>query len=65
MNLVNHEGLSIIQIADLARKISIEKVNIKFLKELDDDPLRRKPSFLIAQKDLDWKQKSCLRGIET
>ncbi len=43
MNLGNPEELSILQITNLIRNTSIEKVNLKFLKELKDDPIRRKP----------------------
>ena len=35
----------------------MEKVKIKFLKELEDDPLRRKPSIDLARKELNWEPK--------
>ena len=57
MNLGNPEELSIIQIANLIRNSSIEKVSLKFLKGLEDDPLRRKPSIYLAQKELNWEPK--------
>ena len=57
MNLGNPEELSILQITNLIRKISIEKVNLKFSKEIEDDPLRRKPSIYLAQKELNWEPK--------
>ena len=57
MNLGNPEELSILQITNLIRNISIEKVNLKFLKEIEDDPLRRKPSIYLAQKELNWEPK--------
>ena len=57
MNLGNPEELSILQITNLIRNISIEKVNLKFLKALEDDPLRRKPSIYLAQKELNWEPK--------
>jgi len=57
MNLGNPEELSVLQIANLIRSISIKKLNLKFLKELEDDPLRRKPSIDLAQKELRWKPK--------
>ena len=57
MNLGNPEELSILQIANLIRSSSIKKVKFRFLKEIEDDPLRRKPSIDLAQKELNWKQK--------
>ena len=57
MNLGNPEELSILQITNLIRNISIEKVNLKFLKALDDDPLRRKPDIYLAKKELNWEPK--------
>ena len=57
MNLGNPEELSILEIANMIRKTSIKKVNLKFLKGLEDDPLRRKPSIAIAKKELNWKPK--------
>ena len=57
MNLGNPEELSILQIANLIRSRAIKKVNLRFLKELEDDPLRRKPSIELAQKELNWKPK--------
>ena len=57
MNLGNPEELSILQIANLIRSKSRKKVNIKFLKRLEDDPLRRKPSIDFAQSELNWKPK--------
>ena len=57
MNLGNPEELSILQITNLIRNISIKKVNLKFLKALDDDPLRRKPDIYLAKKELNWEPK--------
>ena len=57
MNLGNPEELSILQITNLIRNISIQKVNLKFLKALEDDPLRRKPDIYLAQKELNWEPK--------
>jgi len=57
MNLGNPEELSVLQIADLIRKTSIKKVNLKFLKGLEDDPLRRKPLISLAEKELNWRPK--------
>ena len=57
MNLGNPEELSILKIANLIRSTSIKKVNLTFLKELEDDPLRRKPSITLAQQELGWKPK--------
>tara|TARA_Y100001960_G_C13979568_1_gene496887 strand:+ start:92 stop:277 length:186 start_codon:yes stop_codon:yes gene_type:complete len=34
---------------------SYKKGNLRFLKELEDDPLRRKPLIDLAQKELNWK----------
>ena len=65
MNLGNPEELSILQIANLIRSSSNKKVNLKFLKELEDDPLRRKPSIYLAQKELNWQPKIMLKeGLE-
>ncbi len=57
MNLGNPEELSILEITNLIRNTSIEKVNLQFLKELEDDPLRRKPSIRLARKELNWEPK--------
>jgi len=57
INLGNPEELSVLQIANLIRSKSIKKVNIRFLKGLEDDPLRRKPSIDLAQKELNWRPK--------
>ena len=32
-------------------------MNLKFIKELEDDPLRRKPSIDLARKELNWQPK--------
>ena len=32
-------------------------MNLKFLKELEDDPLRRKPLIDLARKELNWEPK--------
>ena len=57
MNLGNPEELSILEIANLIRRESIKELNLKFLKELEDDPLRRKPSIDLARKELNWRPK--------
>ena len=65
INLGNPEELSILQVANLIRNSSIEKLNLKFSKELEDDPLRRKPSIDLAQKELNWKPKMMFnQGLE-
>ena len=57
MNLGNKEEISILEIANLIRVNSTKKINLKFLKELEDDPLRRKPSLELARKALNWEAK--------
>ena len=57
MNLGNKEEISILEIANLIRINSTKKINLKFLKELEDDPLRRKPSLELARKALNWEAK--------
>ena len=57
INLGNPEELSILEIANIIRRKSIKKVNLKFLNKLEDDPLRRKPSIDLAWKELNWKPK--------
>ncbi len=57
MNLGNPEELSILEIANLIRSESIKKVNLKFLEEIEDDPLRRKPSIDLAKRELNWRPK--------
>ena len=57
INLGNPEELSILQITNIIRKTSIQKLNLKFLNELEDDPLRRKPSINLARKELNWEPK--------
>ena len=65
MNLGNPEELSILQVANLIRNSSFKKLNLKFSKELEDDPLRRKPSIDLAQKELNWKPKMMFnQGLE-
>ncbi len=60
MNLGNTEELSVLEIANLIRSNSIKKVSLKFLNELEDDPLRRKPSIDLARKELNWNPKIML-----
>ena len=57
MNLGNPEELSILQVANLIRNSSIKKLNLKFSKALEDDPLRRKPSIDLARRELNWEPK--------
>ena len=57
INLGNPEELSILKIANLIKETSIKKVNLMFLKGLEDDPFRRKPSIDLAQKELNWNPK--------
>ena len=57
INLGNPEELSILQITNIIRKKSIKKLNLKFLNELEDDPLRRKPSINLARQELNWEPK--------
>ena len=57
INLGNPEELSILQITNIIRKTSIQKLNLKFLNELEDDPLRRKPSINLARQELNWEPK--------
>ena len=57
MNLGNPEELSILEIANMIRNKSRKKVDLKFLNELEDDPLKRKPLIELAQKELNWKPK--------
>tara|TARA_B100000700_G_scaffold147093_1_gene163924 strand:- start:56 stop:1003 length:948 start_codon:yes stop_codon:yes gene_type:complete len=65
MNLGNPEELSILEIANMIRNKSKEKINLRFSNQLDDDPLRRRPSIELAQKELNWKPKILLNdGLE-
>ena len=57
MNLGNPEELSILEITNLIRNTSIKKVNLKFGKELEDYPFRRKLSIYLARKELNWESK--------
>ena len=57
INLGNPEELSILQITNIIRKTSIQKLNLKFLNEIEDDPLRRKPSINLARQELNWEPK--------
>ena len=61
INLGNPEELSILQITNIIRKTSIQKLNLKFLNELEDDPLRRKPSINLARQELNWEPKIMLK----
>ena len=57
INLGNPEELSILQITKIIRNTSIHRLNLKFLNELEDDPLRRKPSINLARQELNWEPK--------
>ena len=57
INLGNPEELSILQITNIIRNTSIQKLNLKFLNGLEDDPLRRKPSINLAKQELNWEPK--------
>ncbi len=60
MNLGNPEELSISEIANLIRSMSDKKVNLNFLKALEDDPFRRKPEISLANKELGWQPRIML-----
>ena len=60
MNLGNEEEISVREVANLIRSESTKKVNLKFFKELEDDPFMRKPSLELALKELNWKPKIML-----
>ena len=57
INIGNPEELSILQITNIIRNTSIQKLNLKFLNQLEDDPLRRKPSINLARQELNWEPK--------
>jgi len=57
MNSGDPEELSILEITNLIRNTSIKKVNLKFGKELEDYPFRRKLSIYLARKELNWESK--------
>ena len=65
MNLGNPEELSILDITTLIRETSIKNLNLKFLKALEDDPLRRKPAIYLARKELNWEPRIMFKeGLE-
>ena len=61
INLGNSEQFSILQIINSTRNKSVEKVNLKFSKEIEYDPLKRKLPLYFAQKELNWDPKIMLR----
>ena len=44
-------------LCDYGTRYASKVFNLKFLKELADDPLRRKPSINLARKELNWQPK--------
>ena len=65
INLGNPEELSVLEIANMIRHKSNQKLDLKFLNQLEDDPLRRRPSIDIAQQELNWKPKISFKdGLE-
>lgn len=65
INLGSQEELSILNLAKLIKKKINDKVDIVFLKELEDDPIRRQPDTDLAVKLLKWKAKTPIEdGLE-
>ena len=65
INLGSQEELSILNLAKLIKKKINDKVEIVYLKELEDDPIRRQPDTDLAVKLLKWKAKTPIEdGLE-
>lgn len=57
-NLGNEEEFTILELAEVVKKITGSGSEIKFVEELpEDDPLRRKPDISKAKRVLDWEPK--------
>lgn len=57
-NLGNEEEFTILELAEVVKKITGSGSEIKFVEELpEDDPLRRKPDISKAKKVLNWEPK--------
>ena len=65
INLGSQEELSILNLAKLIKKKINDKIDIVFMKQLEDDPIRRQPDTDLAVKLLNWKAKTLIEdGLE-
>ena len=65
INLGSQEELSILTLAKLIKKKINDKVDIVYMKQLEDDPIRRQPDTDLAVKLLNWKAKTLIEdGLE-
>ena len=65
INLGSQEELSILTLAKLIKKKINDKVDIVYMKQLEDDPIRRQPDTDLAVKLLKWKAKTPIEdGLE-
>ena len=65
INLGSQEELSILNLAKLIKKKINDKIDIVFMKQLEDDPIRRQPDTDLAVKLLNWKAKTLIDdGLE-
>ncbi len=65
INIGSSNEKSIIYIAKKIIKMTNSKSDIILKNKLQDDPIKRKPSLLLAKRDLNWQQKTSLfKGLE-
>jgi UDP-glucuronate decarboxylase len=55
INLGNNAEISIKDLAQIIKKMTMSKSKITFKKLPDDDPKKRKPDLSLANKELSWK----------
>ena len=56
-----NEEYSIIDLANLIIKISKSNIGIRYASQINDEPLRRKPNILLANKTLKWYPKYSIK----
>ena len=57
VNIGNPNEMTILELAELVKKLSGSKSEISFKPILEDDPERRKPDISVAKKELKWEPK--------
>ena len=57
VNIGNPNEMTILELAELVKKLSNSKSEIVFKSILEDDPERRKPDISLAKKTLNWSPK--------
>lgn len=60
INIGTQEEISVLEFAELIKRITKSKSKIVFLKATKDDPQRRLPDISLAKKELGWEPKTSL-----